>query len=418
MSKDAEEKQDRILILCVDRDDDLGAKTGVKTPVLGRTENVIAATNLALKDPEEPDANAIFEAVRIYDRLSGGVETHENYQIATITGSGLGGLGADKKIISELTDVLKAFLADDVVLVTDGYSDEATLPLIQSRVPVTSIKRVVMKHSESIEETAAVFSRYLKTLVDNPRYSRFVVGLPGVLMLVFVTLWLLNLLLYAWIAFLIIVGSFLFVKGFHVDKTIKYSYKWVREFSPPPLPKQMMVFSVFTGILLIGVGLYQAGAFVSPLLQHPAGKHVGRRPDGRQVAAHVGAHQHREIERVGADAARFGDAGTDGNHDDGIGDIVDKRRQGNGNPHKNGQVDRRVVDSGISQPDGECLEQPGIVDGGDDNENPGEEGEGVPVELKEHLPCVVYPDEERGNRQGDADKSRVVPGAQFAPRDS
>ena len=267
MSKDAEERQERTLVLCVDRDDDLGTKAGVKTPVLGRNENIGAATNLAMKDPEEADANAIFEAVRIYDRLSGGIETHESYQIATVTGSGLGGLGADKKIVAELTEVLKAFPADDVILVTDGYSDEATLPLIQSRVPVSSVKRVVMKHSESIEETAAVFSRYLKTLVDNPRYSRFVVGLPGVLMLVLVALWLLNLLLYAWIALLVIVGSLLFVKGFQLDKTIKASYRWMREFSPPPLSKQMMVFSVLAGILLIGVGLYQAGAYVSTIIQ-------------------------------------------------------------------------------------------------------------------------------------------------------
>ncbi len=269
MSKDVEKSRERTLILCVDRDDDLGAKVGVKTPVMGRNENLSAATNLALKDPEEADANAIFEAVRIYDRLSGGIETQESYQIATVTGSGLGGFGADKKLVAELTEVLKAFPADDVILVTDGYSDEVTLPLIQSRVPVASVKRVVMKHSESIEETAALFSKYLKTLVDNPRYSRFLVGLPGVLMLVLVALWFFNLLLYAWIALLVVIGSLLFVKGFQLDKTMKASYRWMREFSPPPLSKQMMVFSFLAGILLIGVGLYQGGAFVSSLIRPP-----------------------------------------------------------------------------------------------------------------------------------------------------
>ena len=30
---------ERTLVLCVDRDDDLGVKAGVKTPVLGREEN-------------------------------------------------------------------------------------------------------------------------------------------------------------------------------------------------------------------------------------------------------------------------------------------------------------------------------------------------------------------------------------------
>ena len=64
-----EKEQKRILILCVDRDGDLGAKAEIKTPVIGRDENLNAAVALALRDPEEPDANAMFEAVRVHDRL-------------------------------------------------------------------------------------------------------------------------------------------------------------------------------------------------------------------------------------------------------------------------------------------------------------------------------------------------------------
>jgi len=53
----SKEKEERLLILCVDRDDDIGLKTEEKTPILGRKENLNAAISLALKDPEEPDAN-------------------------------------------------------------------------------------------------------------------------------------------------------------------------------------------------------------------------------------------------------------------------------------------------------------------------------------------------------------------------
>ena len=81
-----EEGKERTLILCVDRDNDLGAKAGVKTPVLGREENINAALNLALQDPEEPDANAIFEAIKIYDQLRGKAGAKEEHQIEPITG--------------------------------------------------------------------------------------------------------------------------------------------------------------------------------------------------------------------------------------------------------------------------------------------------------------------------------------------
>lgn len=255
MSENAEEKTERILVLCVDRDNDLGVKARIKTPVLGREENLNAAVSLALQDPEDPDSNAVFEAVRIYDRLRDNGVPEEN-QIATITGLERAGVDADRKIISELTSVLEEFPASGVILVTDGYSDEAVLPLIQSRVPVNSVRRIVIKHSESIEETAAIFSRYLKIVTGTPRYSRYLLGLPGILIIVLAVLSLIpSGLLYAWTVIFVIVGTFFFIKGFGIDEKI-------RRYSPPPLSGQIIGFSAAMGILLIGIGSYQALSYL------------------------------------------------------------------------------------------------------------------------------------------------------------
>ena len=111
-------EQKRILILCVDRDGDLGAKAEVKTPIIGRGENLNAAVSLALRDPEEPDANAMFEAIRIYDRLQSEGEPEEVFEIATISGSELGGVGADRKIVAELGELLTSFSASEVIPVS------------------------------------------------------------------------------------------------------------------------------------------------------------------------------------------------------------------------------------------------------------------------------------------------------------
>jgi len=260
MSSSTKEKPERTLVLCVDRDDDMGVKAKIKTPILGREENLNAAVNLALQDPEEPDANAIFEAVRIFDRLTETSESKKNCQIATISGSDLGGIGADRKLVSQLNEVLKGFSASDVILVTDGYADEAILPLVQSRVPVTSVRRIVVKHSELIEETAAVFSRYLKMLWQNPRYSRIAFGLPGILLIVLGILSVAGVQpTHLGIAFLIVIGVVFVVKGFGVDKAARGFYKWVREYSPPPLPVQIAGFSAAAGILLVLVGCYLGG---------------------------------------------------------------------------------------------------------------------------------------------------------------
>ena len=251
-----EKAQKRILILCVDRDGDLGTKGGIKTPVVGRGENLNAAVALALQDPEEPDANAIFEAIRVYDRLQTEGKPEEVFEIATISGSELGGVGADRKIVAELSELLGSFPANEVILVTDGYSDEAVLPLVESRVPVSSVRRIVVKHSQSIEETAALFTRYLKMVMENPRYSRIALGLPGLLFLILGIFSILNLLYYYWIAFIFVLSVFMLVKGFRIDKTVKNFIQWIKEYSPPPLPVQISNYSTVAGVLCIVVSVY------------------------------------------------------------------------------------------------------------------------------------------------------------------
>jgi len=264
MSNEKIDKDKRkILILCVDRDGDLGAKVQIKTPILGRENNLNAAVALALKDPEESDANAMFEAIRIYDRLVGEAKPGESFQVATISGSELGGVGSDRKIVSELGEILNSFPADEVILVSDGFSDEAILPLVESRVPVSSVRRVVVKHSESIEETAALFSKYLKTIIENPRYSRIILGLPGILLLIFGILVIFGFVHYYFIAIVVVLGLYLSIKGFGVDRMAKNLYRWFKEYSPPPMPVQISSFSTVAGILCIGVGLYLGWDLVS-----------------------------------------------------------------------------------------------------------------------------------------------------------
>jgi putative membrane protein len=255
------------LILCVDRDGDLGVKAQIKTPVVGRKENLDAAVTLALNDPEETDANAMFEAVRTYDRLTKESRPEEIFEIATLSGSEKGGVSADRKLVEELAKLLEAFPAYEVILVTDGYSDEAVLPLVESRVPVTSVKRLVVKHSESIEETAAVFKRYLKMLVEERKYSRFLLGIPGLLLVILGILSFFDLVSTFGYVFVFFLGALLLVKGFGVDRAVGNFYKWSKEYSPPPLRVQISGFSAIAGLICIVLGVYLgwtgAAAFVS-----------------------------------------------------------------------------------------------------------------------------------------------------------
>lgn len=243
------EKEEKILVLCVDRDNDIGVKSGIETPLIGRRKNIEAASELALKDPEEADANAMFDAVKTFDTLVKESEGEE-YEVATIAGSELGGIKADRNLSSQLEEVLNNFPAKSIVLVTDGFADEEIIPVIQSYAPIMSIRRVVVRHSETIEESYALFARYLKKLVEDPHYSRIALGVPGILLISLTILWIFNLLLYAGYIFLFVVGSVLLIKGFGIDRKIA-------SISVPKPPGLIKLFTQVAAVIIAGVDVYQ-----------------------------------------------------------------------------------------------------------------------------------------------------------------
>lgn len=242
---------ERTLILCIDGDNDVGIKGGAATPIIGRGDNVRSATNLALSDPEEADANAMFGAIRLYDRLTK-ENPKESFEVATIAGSQVGGVDADRKMVRELREVLGGFSAEAVILVTDGYADESVVPVIQSHVPIHSIHHVIVKHSERLEETWAVIFRYMKMLVEDPYYSRITLGVPGIILVILGFLLASNQLENAGMVVVVVMGVALFLKGFGLDERLAD----LRLRLPPP-ERQLTISSSIVGVVLGILGSYQ-----------------------------------------------------------------------------------------------------------------------------------------------------------------
>ncbi|HEX9914519.1 MAG TPA: DUF373 family protein [Candidatus Bathyarchaeia archaeon] len=242
---------EKTLIICIDGDDDIGTKAHVHTPVVGRAENMDAATQLAVSDPEEADANAMFGAVKLFDRLIKDYP-QESFQIATVAGTSDGGVEADRKMIRELGEVLRAYDASGVILVTDGFADEELVPIIQSRVPITSIHHVVVKHSKRIEETWAIIFRYLRMLVEDPYYSRVSLGVPGVLLVIFGFLIASNQVENAGMVTAFVLGIVLFIKGFGLEPRIAAIRPRL-----PPSDRFLTLISGGIGVILALLGCYQ-----------------------------------------------------------------------------------------------------------------------------------------------------------------
>src|SRR3989338_445190 len=167
-----------LLVLCIDRDNDLFEKAGVSGPIIGSANNIKAATKLALVDPEDPDSNAIFYAVKIFDKLKKeGVPA----EIATLTGDKNIGYDSDREISFQLDKIVREFHATSCILVSDGASDEEIIPLIKSRLKIDSTKIVFIKQAKELEKTYFVLLEKLK----DPHYSRPILGIPALLLLIF-----------------------------------------------------------------------------------------------------------------------------------------------------------------------------------------------------------------------------------------
>ena len=243
----------KLLVICIDRDDDLGRKTGIPTPVVGRDACIEAAQRLALEDPEDADSNSIFFAIKTYEDL---VSKGYKAQVVTVTGVENRGVQADEKVASEIRSVLKKFSANGAVIVSDGEDDEMVIPVIQNIIPVISVQRVVMQVSRTIEHSYAVFGKFLKLVMYNPKYSKFFLGVPGILLLIggigAVTGY--NAEIFA-VLVSILGGAFL-IRAFDIDKA------WANWAKPTPEGFTRM-FTLITGLILIAASVPAGIASVS-----------------------------------------------------------------------------------------------------------------------------------------------------------
>lgn len=219
-----ERKLRRLLILCVDRDDDVGRTIGVSTPIIGYQNILNIATRYAISNPEDSDANAMFAALQIYEKLSKSIGKG-NVEVALLAGTASEGIEADIKITSELDVVLSTFNADSAILVSDGPTDEQVLPVIQSRIPVISVRRVVVQQSRGVEESFVLMTRYLKKLFEEERYRRYVLGIPGILALLYAIMIKLGASVQdIWIWSTAIIGLMLLIKAYSLDERIVKLY--------------------------------------------------------------------------------------------------------------------------------------------------------------------------------------------------
>ena len=246
-------KHTPILIICIDRDDDLGEKTNLKSPIIGSKNCENAGMKLAISDPEEADANAIFAAVKTYNELS---RTGRKCEVAIVTGNHSGGFQSDEKMRKQIQSIVNKTKIVDAILVSDDSDESSIIPLVQDIISINSIQRIVIKHSGALEETYAVLGRYLKMLIFDQRYSKFALGIPGLLFLSWAFLALFNLLEQAITVTLAILGMAFVIRGFDLDRL-------TRSLPKLELTSYVRLFSSVAGSLVLIIGTFLGASSIS-----------------------------------------------------------------------------------------------------------------------------------------------------------
>jgi len=252
----AESKTSRLLVICVDRDDDIGKKAGVVTPVVGRNSCIEAAQRLALEDPEDADSNSIFAAIKTYeDLISKGYQA----EVIVVAGNENRGIQADEKIVLQIKTVMERYAANGAVIVSDGEDDESVIPIIQNVLPIVSVRRVVMRVSRSVEYSYAVFGRYLKAIAYDSKYSKFFLGVPGILLLIGGIATVVGLTKEIFAILVSILGGAFLIRAFDVDRA------WSNWTKPTPAGF-IRIFTLVTGSLLMLVSIPSGIGAVNPEL--------------------------------------------------------------------------------------------------------------------------------------------------------
>ena len=245
-----------IVVLCVDRDDDLGKKAKIAGPVIGDKNLEKAVLALGYADPEDSDVNASFMALKVFRDLK-----EKNKEVILLTGSKASEFEADRRLIEQFEEIRKKIEIEELIFVSDGSQDERILPLIQSRVPISSIVTTVVKQNRQLESSYYVVRDFLADVFSDARNARVFIGLPAIALLVYAFLGDAGTQL-----IIGIIGVFLFVKGFLLEKIIGRVYS---EFKLALVSKRGSFFLYAVAVLIVMGGSIQSFLSISPSQQPP-----------------------------------------------------------------------------------------------------------------------------------------------------
>lgn len=209
------------LVLYVDRSDDIGPTAGLESPIVGWEAVQSLVTEVGLDDPEDSRVNCLLEALRVARDLR---DDREESVLAVVSGSGDSLVSADRSLSAQIDDLVAEYDPDSAVVVINSANDERVVPVIESRIQVDSVDRVIVRQAHDIESTYYLLKQFL---ADEELRSTVLVPLGATLLLLPILLTQFSTAV-ALAGLAALLGAALLYKGLAIDEVLSEAPERVR----------------------------------------------------------------------------------------------------------------------------------------------------------------------------------------------
>lgn len=229
------------LVLCVDRDGDFDHET----PVVGEAAIVDLITSAGVADPEDSRVNCLLETLRVSRSLQA-----ECTDAVSVVVSGSGDtVSIDRDIAQQIDTLVGEHDLQSAVVVVDSVADEQAVPIIESRLRVDAVDRVIVQQARDIESTYYLLKRFL---VDEELRRTLFIPLGTALLAIPVIVSLTANVTAVMAVMTAGIGAFLLYKGLGIDDAVEQFPRIVRAaFYSGQV--SFVTYVVGAGLALIGV---------------------------------------------------------------------------------------------------------------------------------------------------------------------
>ncbi len=194
------------LVACLYR----GTSLGVDGPVVGTDDVEQLVTTVGIDDPEDSRVNCLLEGLRVARDLD------DETIVAVLTGTGETITG-EREIAGQVDSLIEEYDPDSAIVVVDSVEDERLVHIIESRIPVDAVDRVVVRQARDIESTYYL----LKQFLADEELRKTILVPVGVTLLAFPALLVLvESVTVAIGTIAAVVGVFLLYKGLNIDSLL------------------------------------------------------------------------------------------------------------------------------------------------------------------------------------------------------